>query len=88
MMTVKGRVSGRVQGVFFRRHVQQAATAEGVHGYARNLPDGRVEVLLQGEEEAIDRVRAAVSEGPSGSRVDDVQWEVSDEPAEPGFRIL
>lgn len=88
MMTVKGWVSGRVQGVFFRRYVQQVATAEGVNGYARNLPDGRVEVLLQGEAEAIDRVRAAVGEGPPRSRVDDVQWEVSDEPAEPGFRTL
>ena len=65
-------VSGRVQGVGFRFFVEARAAAEGVHGWVRNLPDGRVEALIEGDAEAVDRVEAAVHRGPSGARVDDV----------------
>ncbi|MBI5753932.1 acylphosphatase [Candidatus Peregrinibacteria bacterium] len=46
-------VSGHVQGVFFRAHAQEEATRLDLTGYARNLPDGRVEILLQGAEAKI-----------------------------------
>jgi acylphosphatase len=65
-------VSGRVQGVGFRYYVQDHAAVEGVHGHVRNLPDGRVEVLVEGDDESVLRVERALRRGPSGARVDDV----------------
>jgi acylphosphatase len=73
-------VSGRVQGVGFRWFTQEAASREGVTGWVRNLSDGRVEALLEGEADAVVRVERALRAGPRGARVDDVS--VDDE--EPG----
>jgi acylphosphatase len=65
-------VSGRVQGVGFRYFVEARATGEGVHGWVRNLADGRVEVVIEGDRESVDRVEAAIYRGPSGADVEDV----------------
>lgn len=65
-------VSGRVQGVGFRWFTQDAAVREGVTGWVRNLPDGRVGVYVEGEREAVDRVERAIRTGPRGARVLDV----------------
>jgi acylphosphatase len=70
-------ISGRVQGVGFRFFVEARATAEGVHGWVRNLPDGRVETLLEGDEASVERVQAALWRGPSGAMVDDVVSEAA-----------
>jgi acylphosphatase len=70
-------ISGRVQGVGFRFFVEARATTEGVHGWVRNLPDGRVEVVLEGDEASVDRVAAAFWRGPSGAVVDDVAAEAA-----------
>jgi acylphosphatase len=63
-------IGGRVQGVGFRVFVEARAAVEGVHGYVRNLPDGRVEALVEGDEASVDRVEAAVRRGPAGARVE------------------
>jgi len=73
-------VSGLVQGVFFRDSCRREAMAHGVAGWVRNLPDGRVEAVLEGEPEPVERVAAWMGHGPSRARVDTV--EVSEE--EPG----
>jgi acylphosphatase len=65
-------VSGRVQGVGFRYFTQDTALREGVTGWVRNLPDGRVEALLEGDADAVTRVERAVRKGPRGARVDRV----------------
>lgn len=69
-------VSGRVQGVYYRASAQQRARAAGIAGHARNLEDGRVEVLAYGEErrvlEFIDWLRI----GPSAAKVTEVIVEV------------
>jgi acylphosphatase len=65
-------IAGRVQGVGFRFFAEAAAVREGVHGWVRNLPDGRVEARVEGDAEAVDRVEAAFRRGPSSSRVDEV----------------
>jgi acylphosphatase len=70
-------VSGRVQGVGFRYYVQDHAAVEGVHGYVRNLPDGRVEALLEGDDESVLRVERALRRGPSGAQVDEVVVETA-----------
>jgi acylphosphatase len=65
-------VSGRVQGVGFRFFAQASAVREGLHGWVRNLPDGRVEISAEGEAESLDRFEHAVRHGPSGARIENV----------------
>jgi acylphosphatase len=65
-------ISGRVQGVGFRWFAHDAAAREGVTGWVRNLADGRVEALVEGEEEAVARMERALRSGPRGARVHDV----------------
>lgn len=65
-------MSGRVQGVYFRDTVRRAALAAGVSGWVRNNPDGTVEAVLEGDEDAVERVVAVCRTGPPGARVDDV----------------
>lgn len=69
-------VSGRVQGVYFRASTREAAARFGVRGYVRNLPDGRVEAVLQGDNAAVERVVAFMRQGPPGSHVEaaEVEW--------------
>ncbi len=64
------QIGGRVQGVGFRLFIEARAAAEGVHGYVRNLPDGEVEAVVEGDEEAVDRMEIALGRGPSLARVD------------------
>lgn len=66
-------VSGRVQGVFFRGSTQREALRLGLSGYARNLPDGRVEVLACGAQGAIDELERWLRKGPPAARVDDLR---------------
>ncbi|MEO6237184.1 MAG: acylphosphatase [Vicinamibacterales bacterium] len=65
-------IAGRVQGVGFRWFTHDAAAREGVHGWVRNLADGSVEVVAEGEQTSIDRLEAAVRRGPSSARVERV----------------
>jgi acylphosphatase len=65
-------VSGRVQGVGFRFFVNRAAGVEGLHGWVRNLPDGRVEIRAEGESAALERFEGQVAQGPPASRVEHV----------------
>ncbi|HET7219514.1 MAG TPA: acylphosphatase [Vicinamibacterales bacterium] len=70
-------ISGRVQGVGFRYFVETRALAEGVHGWVRNLEDGRVEALIEGDRESVERVETAVRRGPPLAHVDDVVTEIA-----------
>ncbi len=76
-MTVAKRVlvSGRVQGVFFRDSCRREAERLGVSGAARNLADGRVEVLASGAEAAVDRLIEWCRQGPPYASVDSVEVE-------------
>lgn len=65
-------VSGRVQGVAFRAYTQARAEALGLSGYARNLPDGRVEVLACGSEEAVGRLAEWLWTGSPAAMVETV----------------
>lgn len=70
-------VSGRVQGVFFRAGARDIARREGLVGFARNLPDGRVEVVAEGEEAGLRALVEYCRQGPPHARVDHIQveWE-------------
>ena len=88
-MTVRKRVRahGRVQGVFFRDSVRRAAEAGGVAGWASNRPDGTVEAVFEGTEDAVDRLVALCRSGPGHASVS--RLDVSDEGPEgvSGFSV-
>jgi acylphosphatase len=81
-------VRGLVQGVWFRQSCAQLAMELGVRGFVRNLPDGTVEALFEGEEEAVSRMVAWCHEGPPRAVVTHVEVTV-EPPGEPlvGFAI-
>jgi len=66
-------ISGRVQAVGFRWFAETVAAREGLHGWVRNLPDGRVEASAEGDADAIERFERALRHGPPAARVDDVE---------------
>ena len=68
-------VSGRVQGVFYRASTAERARALGITGYAKNLPDGRVEVLACGEAAAVEELCAWLWQGPPAAKVEAVAVE-------------
>jgi acylphosphatase len=80
-------VSGVVQGVFFRDTCRRVAGQQGVAGWVRNLPDGRVEAVFEGDPAGVDHMVGWARRGPAEAEVTGV--EVLDEPAEglSGFEI-
>jgi acylphosphatase len=80
-------VGGRVQGVFFRASAREQAMRLGVTGYARNLPDGRVEVLACGDVAAVAQMRAWLASGPPMAEVSGVACEPLDFHPHSGFNL-
>ncbi|WP_457607811.1 acylphosphatase [Nitratifractor sp.] len=72
-------VSGKVQGVFYRKFVSQKLRALGIQGYVRNLPDGRVEVVVRATDEELERILEILKEGSPLSEVEGITVERLDE---------
>ncbi len=68
-------IRGLVQGVFFRYHLQRLARKLGVKGWVRNLPDGRVEAVMEGRKEALEQMLDFCRRGPPGAVVEGVEAE-------------
>jgi acylphosphatase len=70
-------INGEVQGVFFRSRIRQEAETRNVKGWVRNLADGRVEAVFEGEEEAVKALMEFCKRGPPGATVTDaeIKWE-------------
>lgn len=68
-------ISGRVQGVCFRHYTRKTALQNGVSGWVRNLPDGRVEAWIEGEENAVAATLKWCHQGPEMAQVDEVRIE-------------
>jgi len=66
-------VSGNVQGVFFRSNTRDKATELGLKGYAKNLANGNVEIVVQGDESKINELVEFIKSGPGVSKVENVQ---------------
>jgi acylphosphatase len=72
-VTTRFQVFGMVQGVGFRWFVARHARTLGLTGYARNLPNGSVEVMVDGSEEAIPTLERLLRRGPANAQVDRVE---------------
>ena len=85
MPAVRFLVSGKVQGVFFRASARERALDLGLSGRATNLPDGRVEVIADGDPAALDALEAWLQHGPPAARVEAVARSAWDGVVQAGF---
>jgi len=82
-------ISGRVQGVFFRAHTKEVAEKLGLTGWVRNLPDGRVEAVFEGEEDAVKEAIEWCKRGPPLAKVERVEVRYEEPTGEfKDFRII
>lgn len=88
MKTLKIFISGTVQGVFFRRFIEEQARKFGLKGFARNLDDGRVEVVVEGKDENVNDMVKVCKQGPPYSRVGNVETKEIKHQGFSGFRVL
>ena len=82
------RVGGRVQGVWFRASTRDEARRRGLDGWVRNLPDGTVEAVFEGEESALEGMLAWCRVGPPGARVETVEENRGTATGLEGFTIV
>jgi acylphosphatase len=80
-------VSGQVQGVNFRGATQEEAERLGLNGWVRNLQDGRVEAVFEGDPETVRKMIDWCESGPSSADVDDVTVEQEEPAGESGFEV-
>jgi acylphosphatase len=76
-LRVRVLISGIVQGVAFRYYTQRQAVHLGLTGWVRNLRDGRVEAIFEGDSDRVDEMLGWCAEGPPGARVDNLKTEKS-----------
>ena len=89
MSAARFLVRGKVQGVWFRASTREQALALHLQGFARNLPDGCVEVVALGEEQALDALESWLHRGPAMAEVTAVQREnLTSPPTFDGFATL
>ena len=81
------KAEGLVHGVYFRKTMASVASAEGVTGWVRNMADGSVEALIEGEESAVSRVVDWARRGPPRARVDSLTVKRRLPRSLKGFRI-
>jgi acylphosphatase len=82
LVSLKARVQGHVQGVGFRVFIRSTAWRLGVRGYVRNMPDGSMQIVANGEREALDSLLKEVWRGPAGAHVKtiDSEWQTGELP--------
>ena len=83
--TLKLKIEGFVQAVGYRNFAMDEAKKLGLDGWVRNRSNGEVEILISGEEAAVNTFITACAKGPAGSQVKGVGMEKADPPAEKGF---
>ena len=88
MKTIRLFISGTVQGIFFRGFLKEKADELGLKGFARNLDDGRVEVVVEGKDENVNEMVNVCKQGPKHSDVKEVKSEEIKHQGFVGFRVL
>jgi acylphosphatase len=82
------RVTGLVQGVYFRAETRDRARSLGIAGWVSNAPDGAVQAVFEGQDDRVDAMVAWCGRGPAGARVDSVSVEWEQPAGERRFRIV
>lgn len=82
-MRLHAFVSGRVQGVFFRKNVKEFCFSIGLTGWVKNLRDGRVELVAEGPKPKLDELLKFIKKNPGASQVEKIEHEFSEQ--EEGF---
>lgn len=85
MKTLRARISGRVQGVWYRGWTVETARRLGLEGWVRNRADGSVEALFHGPDSAVETMIDLCRQGPPAARVDRVDCETAPPPEGGGF---
>jgi acylphosphatase len=85
-MAIRVRITGRVQGVWYRGWTVDHARRLGLSGWVRNRRDGSVEAVFSGPERALRAMIELCRQGPPAARVSDVAETIETAPVEPGFR--
>ncbi len=83
------RITGKVQGVFYRAHAKKNAEALNLKGYAKNMPDGSVEILVQGDMASIESLISWCRKGSPSAKVEKVEtsWQKASAQTE-NFKII
>ena len=82
MLRIHAFVSGMVQGVSFRSTTIKIAKSLGIKGWIKNLPDGRVEIIAEGEKDKIDALIEFLKKGPPAAKVDNVDVKIENHKGE------
>ena len=88
MKTVKIFISGRVQGVFFRGFIEKEAKERKLKGFVRNLDDGRIEIVVEGEDRKVNEMVEKCKEGPRHSEIRSVETEPLSNQGFDSFKVL
>ncbi len=88
MKTLKININGTVQGVFFRKFIQEKAEGLGLRGFVRNLENGNVEVVIEGKDENTNEMIDVCKQGPAHSEIKEVEVEEIKHQGFDGFKIL
>ena len=87
MKTLKIKIVGTVQGVFFRKFVKDNADEVGVKGYVRNLDGGSIEIVIEGRDEKVNEMLVQCKTGPNHSEIKEVEVEEIKHQGFEGFKI-
>ena len=75
MKTLRIKIKGVVQGVFFRKFIKENADELGVRGFVRNLEDGRIEIVIEGRDEKVNELLEKCKKGPKHSEIKEIEVE-------------
>ena len=88
MKTIRVYLSGSVQGVFFRKYLEEKAKELGVRGFCRNLKDGRVEIAIEGKDENVNQMLEVCEKGTPHTDIKDIQFEELKHQGFDGFKVM
>ena len=88
MKTIRVYITGIVQGVFFRKYIEEKANELGIRGYVRNLEDGRIEVVAEGKDDAINTMFEICEKGTPHTEIKDIQMQELKHQGFEGFKIM
>lgn len=87
MKTLRVYITGTVQGVLFRKYIEEQANKIGIRGFVRNLNDGRVEVIMEGRDDKVNEMLDILRQGTQHAQVRNVEVEELKHQGFEGFKI-